>query len=869
MSDEPELMDYQNSGPSDPTALQNLQQEPISGGSQQAEQGLPGPTALQNLQQEPISGGSQQAEQQAQHRSVSDKEIRDMRAIQPAPPDPAQEDVPGPGSGATDGNGTKPSAPPDSAKLNIRVEQTSPLPAKWKAVLEIALQRWFNTELSELVGENCSIVKVQLRPDQCNAEVEIAPSKALNILKEKKTATLTFKDNRQATVSFLVDDTNSVNGPQNPEPPAAEKKVLMPEMDMSVTAVIDLDRWPKDVQKQLVKRFGKDQSGNKVSFSGSFVAVEKFYKEVCEVVGGSEAVMDVGAERNDPKVKIPQNPETSGDPFAFTVPLCQYWYLSHAYRKELRQIQDESGVKIEAEVSVSVAAVDQTRSDSVCEATQRFADLFQISTTNLKSLHIPKMQLDSDICKDVVRNIHTDQAKMMLTMSAEESLLCGPEPFLSAVQNQMNLKSEGSSQESGGSPVSSLAGKMETDSSYASRRSTLEMDIKDTQDPIVMSDALWKLMVKTSGKQLAQIECKYGVGFSPQSVQGFTKVTIQSKDNQHVNLESHALRAFMHLYQKIYTSAFTCPLNGPLQDETVSGELERHLLVGVEEKYGSWKLVGLPRNVVPAIADIEKLVGKPVFDDKTKQFLDYSEYSRQFRGHSRASPSSGVKADHGHSWGRQEASSTVWEQGSSLNSAANADHGKSKETESDRSKEDDCPICIDKFTDAEKLKCGHEFCRGCLQQSIKSMGEICPVCKEIFGALRGNQPKGNMSNRTSKWSLPGFSHCGTIEILYDIPGGVQTVEHPNPGRHYTGACRQAYLPDNAEGRRVLQLLERAFHQRLIFTVGTSTTTGAENTVTWNDIHHKTSRDGGPQHYGYPDPDYLKRVKEELKAKGIE
>jgi len=39
--------------------------------------------------------------------------------------------------------------------------------------------------------------------------------------------------------------------------------------------------------------------------------------------------------------------------------------------------------------------------------------------------------------------------------------------------------------------------------------------------------------------------------------------------------------------------------------------------------------------------------------------------------------------------------------------------------------------------------------------------------------------------------------------------------------------REAYLPDNDEGRKVLRLLRKAFVQRLIFTVGQSTTSGNE------------------------------------------
>ncbi|KAG7465602.1 hypothetical protein JOB18_043979 [Solea senegalensis] len=98
-----------------------------------------------------------------------------------------------------------------------------------------------------------------------------------------------------------------------------------------------------------------------------------------------------------------------------------------------------------------------------------------------------------------------------------------------------------------------------------------------------------------------------------------------------------------------------------------------------------------------------------------------------------------------------------------------------------------------------------------------------------------------------------------------VNNGWQTEKHPKPGIYFTGSRRSAYLPYNKEGKDVLKLLKKAFDQKLIFTVGTSRTTGK---VTWNDIHHKTAIEGGPERYGYPDPDYLSRVREELKAKDI-
>ncbi len=81
-----------------------------------------------------------------------------------------------------------------------------------------------------------------------------------------------------------------------------------------------------------------------------------------------------------------------------------------------------------------------------------------------------------------------------------------------------------------------------------------------------------------------------------------------------------------------------------------------------------------------------------------------------------------------------------------------------------------------------------------------------------------------------------------------------------------GFPRTAYLPDNADGQKALRLLKRAFNQRLVFTVGTSSTTGADNMVIWNDIHHKTNPYNGA--HGYPDPNYFNNLFQELAQHGI-
>lgn len=184
--------------------------------------------------------------------------------------------------------------------------------------------------------------------------------------------------------------------------------------------------------------------------------------------------------------------------------------------------------------------------------------------------------------------------------------------------------------------------------------------------------------------------------------------------------------------------------------------------------------------------------------------------------------------------------------------------------------EENCVICMDTISTPEKLdKCGHTFCKQCINDYFKNVKKVCPVCNYVYGVTQGQQPTGTMNHTIINKSLSGFDpHSKTIKINYNFPSGTQASDHPHPGRPYGGTQRTAYLPDTQEGKRVLSLLQKAFDYKLIFTIGQSRTTGQDDVVTWNDIHHKTSIDGGSFQYGYPDPTYLNRVVQELAAKGI-
>lgn len=189
-------------------------------------------------------------------------------------------------------------------------------------------------------------------------------------------------------------------------------------------------------------------------------------------------------------------------------------------------------------------------------------------------------------------------------------------------------------------------------------------------------------------------------------------------------------------------------------------------------------------------------------------------------------------------------------------------------------KDQTCAICImelddddEDLNDVVRLgKCvAHYVHKACIMEAFKRK-TACPTCGIFYGAMEGDMPAGTMNHRVQKGSLPGYPGCGTIVITYNFPNGTQGPEHPNPGKPYYGTSRTAYLPDNKHGREALAGLEKAFKQKVSFTVGTSLTTGRSDQVIWNGIHHKTSPSGGM--FGYPDPLYLTRLKEELATKGI-
>ncbi|KAI6649190.1 E3 ubiquitin-protein ligase DTX2 [Oopsacas minuta] len=171
-------------------------------------------------------------------------------------------------------------------------------------------------------------------------------------------------------------------------------------------------------------------------------------------------------------------------------------------------------------------------------------------------------------------------------------------------------------------------------------------------------------------------------------------------------------------------------------------------------------------------------------------------------------------------------------------------------------------------------KCSHIFhmvCIGTMLDSTPNMkvNELsisCPICQTIHGVKTGDQPvNGTMLVTREGSSVPGYEGYGTIKIRYGFHHGVSET-----GTKYNAAGfpRVCYVPDCPEGKTVLELLNLAWKRRLIFTIGTSVTTGCPNCVVWNNIHHKTEPHSNTSGHGFPDPNFLKNIKMELAVQGV-
>ncbi|KAK2532666.1 E3 ubiquitin-protein ligase DTX3L [Columba livia] len=613
-------------------------------------------------------------------------------------------------------------------------------------------------------------------------------------------------------------------------------EVITNKVFLMVSATLNTSMFTKQQREKItiicpnLKREGNPDIDGSEKLTGDFTDIEKAYHYFKDILAGNDPNHDFSHSESKNGLED-QNDLNTEEMNEFTVQSALYEYFSHTCKKEIQKLREKFGVCIRSkdfyDGTTSVRLISDRSHTSIQEANNYFIKAFQKSVKDLKQEIIPIT--DAYTANKTVMELNARFSNLIAKEEGKQLLLRGPVSEILAAKKFLAEEAENSQAENN----------MKISSELYKYRNGMEVDA-----------SAFKLLETILSKEIEDIEDKFDVVIQKNSLCGQKMLIRFVPKIKTSDMSSHATESFITAFQNASAMLREKPISLKLSEHQkkilnmlLNGKQLEDVHVKLKKKEGKFILSGLPKQLHAAEKHIMSLLNIEESTQNKNKAAPFSDLSHQESTRVSEKKYNSRQKNHLSSEGQAKA-----------------------KAEDDK---DMCPICMDRINNKEVLrKCNHAFCKSCIDMAM-SYKQACPVCNTVYGLVEGDQPEGTMSVRTMPSSLPGYPSCDTIEITYSMRGGVQTKNHPNPGKPYSSTSRTAYLPNNKEGQEVLQLLQRAFNQKLIFTVGQSHTTGAQGVITWNDIHHKTSKTGGPTNFGYPDPDYLRRVRSELKARGIE
>ena len=76
----------------------------------------------------------------------------------------------------------------------------------------------------------------------------------------------------------------------------------------------------------------------------------------------------------------------------------------------------------------------------------------------------------------------------------------------------------------------------------------------------------------------------------------------------------------------------------------------------------------------------------------------------------------------------------------------------------------DCAICLERFTSPVKTKCGHIYCKKCIERALQ-FDPYCPTCKTPLRSVTGKQPHGGSMTHLVKVHI-FLIYCACINRSY-------------------------------------------------------------------------------------------------------
>ncbi|NWV35476.1 DTX3L ligase, partial [Grantiella picta] len=625
----------------------------------------------------------------------------------------------------------------------------------------------------------------------------------------------------QATVQASASYNNCAASPSLPQHEqrdsdgqgATAKEVLTTKIFLTVSATLNTSMFTEDQREKItimcpnLKREGDPGMAGSEKLTGSFTDIEKAYHYFEDILAGKDPSHNFSHSecKNGLKDENGLNTKATNE---FTVVTALYEYFSHTCKKEIEELLEKFGACIRIKGDYKGNTFIYISSDKnpalLQEASDFFIKTFQEATKDLTQEKVPIT--NSYTLRETIMKLHERFRNLLAKEEGSQLLLRGPMNVILAAKKFLAEEGENSQTEKN----------MKISSEQYKYRNGIEVDA-----------SVFKLLETILSKEIEDINDKFDTLIEIKENSYGQKVIRFMPKPKTSDMSSHATESFINAFQSssamLREKVIVLKLSED-QKETLymllNGKQLEDLHVKLKKNEDKLIISGLPDHLYAAEKHITDLLNtEDSTQTKNKRPLTSDLSFQETTGASKKK--SNVK------------------QKNNLSSKGQT------QVETEEKEEDECPICRERIKNKETLeKCKHAFCKSCIDKAMVYK-QACPVCNTVCGVLRGNQPEGKMSATTMSFSLPGYPNCGTIQIDYYMKGGIQTSSHPNPGQHYGSTHRRAYLPDNKEGREILQLLRRAFNQKLIFTVGQSCTTGEQNVITWNDIHHKTSTSGGP------------------------
>ncbi|NXC45751.1 DTX3L ligase, partial [Penelope pileata] len=602
------------------------------------------------------------------------------------------------------------------------------------------------------------------------------------------------------------------------ELPAAEglhdtaAEAMMKKIFLTVSAVLNTSMFTEQQRKRVavicpnLKREGNPGIDGSEKLTGDYADIEKAYHYFKDILAGNGQRYDFLHSESKNGLEDVNGPNTE-EMNKLTVPSALYEYFCHTCKEQIKELQKRFGVLIKSEDcyngSTTVCFTSDTSPALIQTASDSFIDIFQKGIKDVTQEEIPIT--NSHQVTETIAKLNAQFSNLLAKQKNNQLLLRGLRNEISAAKEFLAKGSENNQAE----------------------KNTKASEPYTYKNGIEVDASLFKLLETALRKEIEDIEENFDVVMEKTYSSGSQNMLVKFKPRTKTSdMSSHSVESFINAFHSALAMLREKVISWKLseyQKRLLNTRLdEKHLEslhVKLKKKDDKLILCGLPRHLHAAEERIMSLLNVEDFAETRSKIPLSSDHSSQ--------EAPGVsEREYG---GRQKSSFSSKEQ----------PEAKTEDTS------DTCPICMERFNNKETLpKCKHAFCKSCIQKAM-TYKQACPVCNTVYGLMQGDQPDGAMRFQVFPSSLPGYPHCGTIEITYVMQSGIQTENHPNPGKPYLGITRTAYLPNNKEGQEVLQLLKRAFDQKLIFTVGQSRTTGLQGVITWNDIHHKTSRAGGP------------------------